>query len=56
MEPMTLKLIIEFSPLNINVNVIPSGDEAVIAQVEALQKKLNEAEAKLTAALNPTTT
>lgn len=48
---MTLKLVIEFSPWNINVNVIPSSDATVISTVEALQAKLNEKEEQLKAAL-----
>jgi len=48
---MTLKLVIEFSELNINVNVIPANDADTIEKIDALRARLDKKENELKAAL-----
>lgn len=48
---MTMEFVIKFTDLNINVTVRPPDEAAIVAQIESLQRRLDESETKLKDAL-----
>lgn len=53
---MTMEFVIKFTDLNINVTVRPPDEAAIVAQIESLQRRLDESETKLKDALAGSTT